>query len=68
MKVNVYIEKQNKNLDLVLDDNFKVIDLLRKINVNKETVLIVKNDTLVTEDSELKNNDNIKLLSVISGG
>ena len=44
------------------------MDLLRKINVNKETVLIVKNNTLVTEDSELKNNDNIKLLSVISGG
>mgnify|MGYP001619758248 CR=1 FL=1 len=68
MKVNVYVERENKDLNLDIDDSFRVIDLLKKINVNKETVLIVKNNTLVTEDSELKNNDNIKLLSVISGG
>ncbi|MCA9477623.1 MAG: MoaD/ThiS family protein [Nanoarchaeota archaeon] len=46
----------------------KAMDLLKEIGVLVEDVLIIKNGQLVTEDEELDDSDEIKLLSVISGG
>ncbi len=42
--------------------------LLKKLNINLVTVLVVKNGILVTEDSKLSEKDKIKILSVVSGG
>lgn len=64
--MDVFLEADNKNKKLKF--NGTVTELLKKLNVNSETVLVAKNDELVTEDEQLSNNDKIKLLSVISGG
>lgn len=45
-----------------------VQDLLTNLNINPETVLVVRNNEVITEQEILNNNDSIKLLSVISGG
>ncbi|MBS3103897.1 MoaD/ThiS family protein [Candidatus Woesearchaeota archaeon] len=42
--------------------------LLEKLKINPETVIVVRDDELLTDDVVLKNNDKIKVLSVISGG
>ncbi len=39
-----------------------------KLNINLEEVIITKNNELVTEEAKLKNKDELKFLSVISGG
>ncbi len=64
--MNIFIEKENKNLKQ--DFKGSVIELLKLLNINQETVLVIKNNEVVTEDELLKNSDNIKILSVISGG
>lgn len=43
-------------------------DLLKELGILVEDVLIIKNKKLVTEDEDLGNEDEITLLSVISGG
>lgn len=43
-------------------------ELLKKLNINLETVVITKNNELITEDESLKNSDQIKIISVVSGG
>jgi sulfur carrier protein ThiS len=43
-------------------------DLLDKLHICAEDVLIIRNGQLVTEDESLETTDSIKLLSVISGG
>jgi sulfur carrier protein ThiS len=43
-------------------------DLCILLNIPLESVIIVCNNDIVTEDVELDNNDSIELLSVISGG
>lgn len=68
IKVNVFIDKLNKNTYLELDNNSTVIDLLKKLNINPVTVIVSRNNELVLEDEELNDNDEIKILSVISGG
>lgn len=43
-------------------------DALKKINIDPESVLIVVNDKLVTDDTVLKEGDQVKLVAVVSGG
>ncbi len=45
-----------------------VLDLLRQLKINPETVLVVRNKEVITEEEFLNDHDQIQLLSVISGG
>ena len=45
-----------------------VRDALLKIGVQPESVLVVRQGKLITDDVILKDGDEIKLLAVISGG
>ena len=68
IKVNAFIDRENKNAELELENNSQVIDLLKKLNINPVTVIVSRNNELILEDEKLKNKDEIKILSVISGG
>lgn len=63
--VKVFIEKENRKVD-VEADNCK--EVLTKLNINPETVLLARNNELILLETKLNNNDELKLLSVISGG
>lgn len=65
MRIKVYIEAQDKTRTV----NAKSIrEILQKLKVNPTTVIVVKDNEVITEEAKLKENDRIKLLSVISGG
>ena len=68
INVNIFVDRENKNASLELGSNSKVADLLKELNINPVTVIVSRNNELILEDEELKNNDEIKILSVISGG
>ncbi|MBI2558048.1 MoaD/ThiS family protein [Candidatus Woesearchaeota archaeon] len=62
------MDRDNLNKTLQLDDNSIVSDLLKELKINPVTVIVSRNNELILEDEKLKNNDEIKILSVISGG
>jgi len=64
--MKVFIERKNKHIDVKFSGN--VSELLEKIEVNPETVLVVRENELLTPDRKVTDKDEIKLLSVISGG
>ena len=68
IKVNAFIDRESKNAVLELENNSIVGDLLKKMNINPVTVIVSRNNELILEEEKLNNNDNIKILSVISGG
>lgn len=68
IKVRVFIDRENKNTALELGNDSVVADLLKKLNINPVTVIISRNNELILDDEKLNNNDEIKILSVISGG
>ena len=68
INVSVFIDRENKNTRLELENNSLVADLLKELKVNPVTVIVSRNSELILEDEKLKNNDEIKILSVISGG
>ena len=64
--MNIYIEKNNEQL--VLKKKLSGSELLRELKINPSSIILVKNDFIVLEDEILEENDNVKILSVISGG
>ncbi len=65
MKIKVFDERTEKN---IMIEAKSIKEISKKLNINLGEVIIVKNGELVTEDNELKDQDEIKFLSVISGG
>lgn len=65
MKIKVYIDK-SKESKIVDCDSIK--EIVKKLNLNLEEFIIVKNGELITENTKLKDKDEIKFLSVMSGG
>ncbi len=64
--MKVFIERTEK--EKILNFTGTVKDLLSKIKINPEEVIVVKGDEVLTEDDKLTHADSIKHLSVISGG
>lgn len=64
--MRIYIERTKEKIE----KNFSgtVAELLSEISMLPEEVIVIKNNSLVTEDVELEDDDEIKILSVISGG
>jgi sulfur carrier protein len=50
------------------DETMTVTQLLSRIAVLPESVLVIRNGQLVTEDQVLKPQDVVKVVAVISGG
>ena len=68
INISVYIDRENKNTKLELGKNSAVLDLLKELKINPVTVIVSRNNELILEDTRLNDNDEIKILSVISGG
>ncbi len=45
-----------------------VLDLLQQLEINPETVLVTRNNEVLTEDIPLNPKDQLEILSVVSGG
>lgn len=67
MEIELFIEKENRTDTINFLGN-SVHDLLKKIKVNPETVIVVRQAEVLTEKEILSDKDKIELLSVISGG
>ena len=64
--MEVYIEKEKKTINY--DKSCTVDELLNYLGINSSTVIVAKNDEIVLPDEELSETDNVKILSVVSGG
>jgi len=64
--MKVTIDRDNKELELEFTG--KALDLLKQLSINKETVVITKNGALITEEDAIADDDEIKIISVVSGG
>ena len=68
MKLKVFYDRENSEKAIELDNNPTVEDLLKKMGINPVTVIVSKNNDIILEDEKLNEKDDIKIISVISGG
>ncbi len=65
MKIKVYNERTNKNHEI---ESKTIRELANKLDINLNEFLVTINNEIAIEDSKLKDKDEVKFLSVISGG
>lgn len=59
---------RNPRRELDIPGPLRVNALLAKLELNRESVLVIKGDTLVTGDALLDDADSVEVRPVISGG
>lgn len=59
---------RNPKRELTLPGPVRVSKLLEHLGVNPESVLVIRNNTLVTHDDRLDDPDEVEIRPVISGG
>jgi sulfur carrier protein len=64
--VKVLLRNPRRELDV--PGPIRVHSLLEKLDINRESVLVIRGDTLVTGDALLEDSDSVEVRPVISGG
>jgi sulfur carrier protein len=64
----VKVTLRNPRREVEVRGPMTVIALLNQLSVTRETVLVIKGDTLVPGDALLADDDHIEIRPVISGG
>jgi sulfur carrier protein len=59
---------RNPRRELDVAGPLRVDALLRTLEMNRESVLVIRGDTLVTGDALLDDSDHVEVRPVISGG
>ena len=59
---------RNPTRQIRVDGPISVTKLLRRLDLNRESVLVVRDGTLVPGDAVLNDNETIEIRPVISGG
>ncbi len=59
---------RNPRRDIEVPGPMRVHALLDRLEVNRESVLVIRGDTLVTGDALLEDGDTVEVRPVISGG
>ena len=59
---------RNPKREIEMPGPVKVSKLLEHLDINPESVLVIRNDTLVTHDERLEDPDTVEIRPVISGG
>ena len=68
MKLRVFYDRENSEKTVELSGNSTVDDLLEKMGINPEIVLVSRKKEIILKDEKLNDKDEIMLISVISGG
>jgi sulfur carrier protein len=64
----VKVVLRNPRRELEFDGPVSVVSLLGRLDVNRESVLVISNGTLVPGDALLQDTDVVEIRPVISGG
>ena len=64
----VKVHLRNPSRDLEFQGPISIVSLLQKLDLNRESVLVIRDGTLVPGDAMLSDTDEIEIRPVISGG
>jgi len=66
MPMRIVLRNPRRELDMA--GPMRVHALLERLEINRESVLVIRGDTLVTGDVQLGDDDEVEIRPVVSGG
>ncbi|MDI6707806.1 MAG: MoaD/ThiS family protein [Candidatus Thermoplasmatota archaeon] len=68
MLIKVILTPEKERKEVELPKNTKIYDLVKKLNLNPDTVIVLRGDTPVPIDDVLAKEETLEIVRVISGG
>jgi len=68
MQINVKMMKTGETKKIILEKGSKVRDLLEKIKIKPDTIIVMSDNTPIPVDDTLTENQEILIIQVASGG
>ena len=65
--MRVIINNQQEK-EINIDGEITINERLKKLNLNRESVVVIVNGEIKVEEEKVKNSDEVKIISAISGG
>lgn len=59
---------RNPRREVEFDGPISIVSVLGRLDLNRESVIVIRNDTLVPGDAMLADSDIVEIRPVISGG
>ena len=66
--MDITVKYGNKDKNIEIDSNQRVSDIMKKMDINAETVIVKVNGAIEPEDITLEKEDKIEIIKIISGG
>ncbi|MEA2003553.1 MAG: MoaD/ThiS family protein [archaeon] len=66
--MDIAVKYGNKDKNIEIDSNQRISDIMKKMDINAETVIVKVNGAIEPEDITLKKEDKIEIIKIISGG
>jgi len=66
--MKVFIEKDNRNISISRPKGCIASELMKSLGLTAVSTIIVRNGEVILEDEFLSDEDNVQMLSVVSGG
>jgi len=68
IKVTVKQISKKLKLELRLGSHATIVDLLKELDHNRETIVVRRNGKIVAEEERLADGDLIEILPIVTGG
>ena len=68
LKIKVRLSRTNEMREINLEPGSKVEDLVRKIRLRPDTIIVLSNDTPIPIDDVLSKDQELTIIQVSSGG
>ena len=68
MKIKIKLSRTNENKEIELQTGSTVNDVLKKINLKPDTVIVMSNDKPVPVDDKVEDGQDFTIMQVSSGG
>lgn len=68
MKITVTAKVRNQTKKVAVKGNSNVLNVLKELKINPETVLVKRGKEIITDEEILGNGDEIEIIKVVSGG
>ena len=68
MKIKVKILPKNSTQEIEITTGSKVLDLLKKIQLKPDSIIVLRDNTPIPVDDVLSENQKLSIIQVASGG